>query len=338
MNGKSRHIHRQLFTVLCLSILAGGTRPTNASTPEAGISRLFKTTLDLFSVQPMNPLQSYQWSGSGSFSWLAGSSGGYSVNLGLTDSTRSFRVKTHGKASQDRFIISVDIRPDKRDNLTEQRTVEVDLTDLEAKGLVIATNEDGRKYILNLTPSVKIVDNRPKRLDDTSFDLKRWAFDKSIVIFNDTLYAGQVNSSGGPLASVAYPGVAKVAFALEPFRDATPSGTLRKGRIQIRSESGQSLEIYGVRNGAHSIQVPGGPYQLWVRWTPFPEEKLGPALSLEEWKRSVRITTTEKDAPAPTEEDFAKAYKAYQKWQNSGGGKGLTTTVGPIGPKDRLDP
>ena len=205
---------------------------------------------------------------------------------------------------------------------------------MEAEGLVIAANQDGRKYILNLTPSVQTVDNRPKRLDDTSFNLKRWSFNKSIVIFNDTLYAGQVNSDGGPLASVAYPGVGKVAFALEPFRDATPSGTLRKGRIQIRSESGQSLDIYGVKNGAHSIQVPGGPYQLWVRWTPFPEEKLGPVLSLEEWKQRVTITTIEKDAPAPTEEDIAKA---YEKWKNSGGGKSLTTTVGPIAPKDRLD-
>ena len=67
MNGKSRHIHRQLFTVLCLSILAGGTIPTSAAASETDLMRLFKTTLDLFSVQPMNPLQSYQWSGSGSF-------------------------------------------------------------------------------------------------------------------------------------------------------------------------------------------------------------------------------------------------------------------------------
>ena len=46
--------------------------------------------------------------------------------------------------------------------------------------------------MLNLTPSVKIIDNRPKRTDDTSFKFSRWALDKSMVIFNDSIYVGKI--------------------------------------------------------------------------------------------------------------------------------------------------
>ena len=105
MNENKRHTYRKLFTVLCLSTLVSGTHQTTVAASETGVKKLFKTTVNLFSVEPSNPLETYHWSGSGSFSWLAGSSGGGSVNLGLNDSTRSFRVKMQGKSSQERFIV-----------------------------------------------------------------------------------------------------------------------------------------------------------------------------------------------------------------------------------------
>ena len=86
-------------------------------------------------------------------------------------------------------------------------------------------------------------------------------------------------------------------------------GNLKDGRIQIRSEDGQSLDIYGVRNGIHEIQLPGGPYEVWVRWQNLPEEAKFEIPSKEEWIRIVKTKFAEMGNTLPTDEELDKSYE-----------------------------
>lgn len=229
-------------------------------------------------------------------------------------------------------MVNVSIAPEKNDAVTEKKSFEVDLTDLKPRSLDLAKNPDGRVYMLNLTPGIAVVDNRPKRADDTSFEFSRWSLHGSMVIFNDSVYAGKIGCSGGPLAYVSYPGFAQVEFALEPFRGARRLGTLKDGNIQIRSEDGQSLDIYGVKNGVHRMQLPGGPYEVWVRWQNLPEEAKFEIPSKEDWIRAVKARFAEMGNTPPTDDELDKGYERIRHERHLP----LSSGVGPIGPSDRI--
>jgi len=154
-----------------------------------------------------------------------------------------------------------------------------------------------------------------------------------MVIFNDSIYAGKIGCSGGPLAYVSYPGFAKVEFALEPFRGAKRLGTLKDGKIQIRSEDGQSLDIYGVKNGVHRIQLPGGPFEVWVRWQNLPEEAKFEVPPKEDWIRMVKAKFAEMGNTPPTDEELDKGYERTKHERHMP----LSSGVGPIKQNDRID-
>lgn len=311
-----------LLILLCLI----GSLTTTCLASFAAENKLYKHyTLDinLFSLDPNLPLDTYKWYGSGN----SGDGGG----VGLAGP--NFRVNLKRKKEKGRFIVNVDIVPRKQNSDIEANSFEIDFTDLMARSFELAKNEDGSVSILSLTPSIKIVDNRPKRADDTSFKFSRWALSDSMVIFNDSMYVGKIGCSGGPLAYVSYPGMAKVEFALEPFREAKPLGTLKDGRIQIRSEDGQSLDIYGVKNGLHEIQLPGGPYQVWVRWQNLPGEAEFEIPTKEEWIRMVKAKFAEMGNTPPTEEELDRGYNIIKHEKHLP----LSSGVGPIKPADRID-
>jgi len=290
---------------------------------ENKVYKHYSLHIDLFSVDPNQPLDSYRFHGGGN------SGDGGTVGLAYLDN----RVNFTSANRKGRFIVNVDIIPMKQNSDTEADSFEVDFTDMKARSFELAKNEEGRIYMLNLTPSVKIIDNRPKRADDTSFQFSRWILSDSMVIFNDSVYVGKLGCSGGPLAYVSYPGLAKVEFALEPFRGAKRLGTLGGGRIQIRSEDGQTLDIYGVKNGLHEMQLPGGPYEVWVRWQNLPGEAKFEIPTKEEWVRMVKAKFAEMGNTPPTDEELDKGYERIKHEKHLP----LSSGVGPIKPADRIE-
>jgi len=293
---------------------------------EDKVYKYYAVDINFFSVDQTQPMDSYKWYGGGS------SSDGGRVGLSCYDDVRKFRIEVAGKNKNGRFVVNVSIAPEKNDAVTEKKSFEVDLTDLKPRSFDLAKNDDGRVYMLSLTPGIAVVDNRPKRADDTSFEFSRWSLHDSMVIFNDSVYAGKMSCSGGPLAYVSYPGFAKVEFALEPFSGARRLGTLKDGKIQIRSEDGQSLDIYGVKNGVHRMQLPGGPYEVWVRWQNLPEEAEFEIPSKDDWIRAVKARFAQMGNTPPTDDELDKGYERIKHERHLP----LSSGVGPIGQNDRI--
>ncbi len=328
MKATNKHnIRKAKLTLSVFAIVGLTTACLGSLSTEDKIHKYYSLDIHLFSMDPNQPLDSYRFNGSGS----TGSGG--SVGLAGGDKSRYFRVKVAGKNRKGRFVVNVSIVPGKNDSSTKEDSFEIDFTDLKPKSFELAKNDDGRVYMLNLTPGIKIVDNRPKRADDTSFRFSRWTLLDSMVIFNDSIYAGKIGCSGGPLAYVSYPGFAKVEFALEPFRGAKRLGTLKDGKIQIRSEDGQSLDIYGVKNGVHEIQLPGGPYEVWVRWQNLPGEAKFEVPPKEDWIRMVKARFAEMGNTPPTDEELDKGYERTKHERHLP----LSSGVGPVRQSDRID-
>jgi hypothetical protein len=328
MKATNKHNIRKAKLSLSVFAIVGLTTACLASlSTEDKIHKYYSLDIHLFSMDPNQPLDSYRFNGSGS----AGAGG--SVGLAGGGKSRYFRVKVAGKNRKGRFVVNVSIVPGKNDSATKEDSFEIDFTDLKPKSFELAKNDDGRVYMLNLTPGIKIVDNRLKRADDTSFRFSRWTLLNSMVIFNDSIYAGKIGCSGGPLAYVSYPGFAKVEFALEPFRGAKRLGTLKDGKIQIRSEDGQSLDIYGVKNGVHEIQLPGGPYEVWVRWQNLPGEAKFEVPPKEDWIRMVKARFAEMGNTPPTDEELDKGYERTKHERHLP----LSSGIGPIKQSDRID-
>jgi hypothetical protein len=321
------NISKVKIILLFFSIIGLTTTCLASLSTEDKIYKHYTLDINFFSIDQRQPIDSYKWYGSGN----TGSGG--SVGLFCHDYARRFRINVSSKNRKGCFIANVSVVPDKNDYDTKEDSFEIDFTNLKPKSLELAKNDGGRVYMLNLTPSIKTVDNRPKRADDTSFEFSRWVLTDSMVIFNDSLYVGKIGCSGGPLAYVSYPGLAKVEFALEPFRGAKRLGTLKDGRIQIRSEDGQSLDIYGVKNGTHKMQLPGGPYEVWVRWQNLPGEAKFEIPSKEDWIRMVKDRFAEMGNTPPTDEELDKYYERIKHEKHLP----LSSGVGPIKQIDRIE-
>ena len=323
---KLNYENMRLLILFCF--ISGLATTSLASTgTENEIYKHYNLDINFFSIDQEQPIDSFKWYGSGN----SGPDG--KVGLGCHDDARSFRINVVCQNNKGHFIINVSVVPSKNDADTKEKSLEIDLTDLKPQSLELAKNDNGRVYMLNLTPSIKIIDNRPQRAGDTAFNFSRWVLTDSMVIFNDSFYAGKIGCSGGPLAFVSYPGMAKVEFALKPFRGAKQLGTLKDGRIQIRSEDGQSLDIYGVKNGTHEIKLPGGPYEVWVRWQNLSGEAKFEIPTKDEWIRMVKAKFAEMGNTPPTNEELDKGYERIKHEKHLP----LSSGVGPIKPKDKID-
>jgi hypothetical protein len=321
MKATNKHnVNKAKLILSVFAIISLSTACFASLSTEEKIHKYYAVDINFFSIDPTQPMASYRWNGAGN----TGSGG--RVGLGCRDNIRDFGIDVSGKNIKSRFVVNVSVTPGKNDSITKEDSFDVDFTDLKPRSFELAKNDDGRVYVLNLTPGIKIVDNRPKRADDTSFRFSRWTLIDSMVIFNDSVYAGKIGCSGGPLAYVSYPGFAEVEFALEPFRGAKRLGTLKDGKIQIRSEDGQSLDIYGVKNGIHEMELPGGPYEVWVRWQNLPEEAKFEVPAKEDWIRMAKARVAEMGNTPPTDEELDRAYERikYEKHLP------LSSGVGPI--------
>lgn len=264
-----------------------------------------------------------------------GRAGGHAVlGLGYHDEFRQFSVRTHIRQKDKRLLVEVSVIPKGSDTTTQPDAFELELTDLKARNLKLAENDDGRVYMLNLTPSIRIVDTTPKRVDESAFDYGRWAFPGSIVVVNDELYVGKMGMTGGPLAFLDISGIGKFEFALKPFHDARLLGTLKDGNVRIESEDGTRVDIYNVKNGVHEMQLPGGPYEVWVRRSPPSEAEEFTVPSQEEWIQQVKTDYAEADRPSPSDEELRQRYEQFSSKRHH---IALRCGVGPIRPADRVD-
>jgi hypothetical protein len=297
-----------------------------AAVPE-GIVKHYEVKVELFSIQPDRVLDSYDPHGSGM------AVPGSTVQLACGDESRNFSVRIQPRQKDNRLFADVTILPSRSDTKTQSQTLEADLSTLEAKGITLARNEDGRVYMLNLTPGVKVMDVTPKRADETAFEFNRWVLQRSAVIVNDRLYAGRMGVVGGNKAYVDISGVGKFEFALQPFRDARLLGTLQDGQIHIECDDGTTVEIDDVKNGIHEMQLPGGPYAVWVRQSPSTRAEDYTIPPEAEWVQQVKAHFARTGQTPPSDEEL---HRKYEQFKSQGPPVTMSCGVGTIPQADRV--
>jgi hypothetical protein len=248
-------MYRIITTFLLLGCLAVASIAAAAGETQ---SRHYFADVTLFSIVPEQGIDSLKESGGGGVSPRG------TLGLSLSDGSRKFDVKVVGQLKKSRFVATLTITPDEKDQRTKPITKEFDMTDLKPQVVEIGRDDDGRVYRLNLVPRV-ISHPRPKQFDAMNLGLQRWNFRRSPVIVNEQDLLGEINMAGGEIAYVDIPGFANVEFSLLPLRDAKPEGVLDGGTISIEHES-QRLTISNVRTGDNPNTLIGGPYKVWIRW------------------------------------------------------------------------
>lgn len=226
------------------------------------IHRDFILDAALLSYLPDKGIEGYDQHGSG-MSSVRGSLG-----LGVKIGDVSASVKIAPALKDGRFVVTIDLKPAEAKQLLGFEKKVLDLTDLKPLAIRLATTEKGRIYQLNLTPSVRVIDSTPQRLDVSKLKLHNWRFPDSPILVNDALYVGRLSCSQSPVAFVDISGVALVEFSLYQFTDSQPIGVLHNGVVTLTHPEDQTkIQISNVRNGgSHAFELPGR-YRVWVRWS-----------------------------------------------------------------------
>jgi len=195
------------------------------------------------------------------------------------DSALSFEVKIKGvfatvnitpRIKSGRVSAVIDLAPEEAKRLLGFQQQTLDLNDLKPAAIRLAMDESGRVFQLNLVPSVSVTDNTPQPFDVAKLRLRHWHFYGSPVLVNDAQYVGRVGMSGSPVAFVDISGVARVEFSLHELAGAKPWGVLHRGMLTLTNpEDKTTILISNVLNGnITTMELPGGPYRVWVRWSP----------------------------------------------------------------------
>ena len=256
------------------------------------------------SLDPNNPMESYQSYGSNVTS--AGAMvGGY-----IKDDKRCMQILIDSHLKDQRFLIQIKVTPSGNDSVSQAQTIDMDLSDLQARSVEIARNADGRVYWINLTPSIKIIDQKAKRLHESELKLTSFNLQGSPVVTNDTTYLGNMGVSGGTVAFIDHPSIGRIDFAMVPFKEANPAGILMNGHLKLQFNS-QTLDIYGVQNGDPAMRLPGGPYTVWVKWTPPAEDQQLPEIpaSVEEFMQMVKAQFAEIGQTPPNDDELRAHYE-----------------------------
>jgi hypothetical protein len=298
-----------------------------AAVPQ-GIVKDYRVQIELFSMQPDRVLDSHEWHGSGT------ASPNSTVGLGCRDESRDFTARIQPRLKDDHLFADVTVAPSQSDKMTQAQVLEVDLSAMEPKAVKLARNEDGRVYMLSLTPSIKTVDVTPKRADEAALEFNKWVLQRSPVIVNDRLYAGRMDVSGGYKAYVDIGGVGKFEFAMQPFRDAKLLGTLQDGRIHIECDDGTTIEIDDVKNGVHGMRLPGGPYAVWVRQSPSTQVEKYAIPPEQPWSQQVKADLARMGRTPPSDEEL---HLKYEQLKSQGPPVTMITGVGPISQADRVE-
>ncbi len=298
-----------------------------AAVPE-GILRYYEVKIALFSIQPDQVLDSYVSHGSGMATVNS------TVQLACKDESRDFSARIQPRQKDNRFFAEVTVAPGRSDTVTASEAFQADFSTLEPKVIRLAQNDDGRTYLLSLTPGVKIVDITPRQADETAFEFNKWVFHDSVVVVNDALYVGKMNASGGYKAYVDIADLGKFEFAMQPFRDARLLGTLKDGIIHVECEDGTTVEIYDVRNGIHEMQLPGGPYGVWVRPSPSGRVEKYAVPPEEEWIQQVKAKFAQMGQAPPSDEEL---HRRYEQFKRQGPRMTMAFGIGPIPEADKVE-
>ncbi len=256
--------HIVLLAALLTSL---GVQTAGAETDDY-VRRVFLVDVVVCSYVPGEGIEGYDRHGSGMA--VAHSSVGLgSVGLGMKISDVSVSVKINPRLEDGRFLVTINFESKNAKRVPGFEKKDLDLTDLKPLAIRLATSEKGRVYQLNLTPSVSVTDNTPRRLDVSKLHFHNWRFPNSPILVNDALYVGRISCSQNSVASVDISGVASVEFSLHQLRNAKLWGVLHNGIVTLTHPDDQTkIQISNVRNGGpHSVDLPGGPYRVWVRWS-----------------------------------------------------------------------
>jgi len=260
--------------VLGCCLLIGDVQTAFGQESGAGRSNYYWLDASVFSIDETDVLTSYEGYKSG------GTGPSSSLIFGVTANQRKFLVKIAATQENRRFKASLKVQPDKKDKSTKARDEQFDLTDLESRTIDLGKDDDGRVYRVRLVPHVR-QHAEPKRFRLSDFGLNDWHFQDSAVILNDQEYLGTLSLGGGEVAWIDVPGLAKVEFSLLPFKGAKSEGVLKGGTVRLERSDGTQLRITNVRNGFTPTPLPGGPFQVWVRWS-------NPSESIEEYRDSLK--------------------------------------------------
>ncbi|HEY4234904.1 MAG TPA: hypothetical protein VGM76_15840 [Lacipirellulaceae bacterium] len=191
-------------------------------------------------------------------------SGSPGAKLGLSTSEDQIGIEL--TIESDHFYADVTVGRQGKSGEDGAKEERIDLTSLRPTSLDLGSDKEGRVYQLNLTPSVALVQLRPKSFQEAADDLYRLKFHSSRIILNDKQYVGRMLASDAEVFSVEVCGVASLEFSLRHLKGAEPWGKLENGQITLNHPDGTSIEIGNVGSGADDRLVGGGPYVVWVRW------------------------------------------------------------------------
>jgi len=292
--------------------LAQATRSMNDANQllNPPVVKHYMLNCEYLSLDPNNPIESLRSHGS---QFVGGSS---SIGTYWKDESRHFTTDIDCQSTNKRFLVQVTVTPRSDDAMTESRTINLDLSDLRARSVEIARNMDGRVYWINMTPSIKIVDRKAIRLRESALDLTRWHLVGSPVVLDHERYIGELAVTGGPIASIGYDPIGDVEFSLVPYKGATLAGILYNGRLRLQV-NGHILDVYGVQNGEPAMRLPGGPYQVWVKWTASSGGDRKPEIpsSADDFIQTIKVQFAERGETPPDDETLRSEYEKLKNDQ-----------------------
>jgi hypothetical protein len=229
----------------------------------AYVHREYQIDTVIFSYEHGKELESYKSLGSGMATARA------SLGFAETIKGKSVMVNILPRVKEERFVVTVDLEPEDAKKALGFEKQTHDATDLKPFAVMLPTSEKDRVCQLNITPSIQVADFKPKDLRVNELELYNWRFPDSPIHVNDSIYVGRLSCAQSPVAFVDISGVAKVEFSLRHLSGAKPWGALNNGIVTLTNpEEHTTIQIANVRNGGPvDIDLPGGPYRVWVRWS-----------------------------------------------------------------------
>lgn len=262
----------RFLTALILPVAISGVSMRVCAEDSPDIERHYSIRVELFSVQSdsRGPIKdSYRVMGSGSASPEG------RLGLGCGDKGFGFNLKIHPTEDDGQFFVDIELTPEEKSGAIKPRKERLAMGDLKPVSLELAADEsEKRSYRVTLTPFIEIIDHAKRKIDASTLNLDSMNFAGSAVIVDSWRYAGKIHAGGTTWAFVNIPGYARIDFALQPFRDAQSLGSLQDGTLTIRKPGGTPQEgvvIDNVQIGRPPMTLPGGPYEVWARWSPAPK-------------------------------------------------------------------
>jgi len=194
---------------------------------------------------------------------------GSTLGLGFRVDEIVASVTMKPRIEDGRLLVALEMEPQKSNQALGFEAQTLDVTDLKPAAIRLGADEHERVYQLNITPGVRVIDNTPRRLDIRTLYLENWRFPDSPILVNDRTYVGRMTCSQSPVATLDITGVASVEFSLCRMTDSQPWGVLDNGVVTLTNpDDNTTIQISNVANGGpHAVELPGGPYQVWVKWS-----------------------------------------------------------------------